>query len=263
MSASPVCARGGHAMTRGPLLGDAGRGWPARAGDQAAGRAPAGRDRRVSTLRGWRGGDASAGWNSRPLTGGCSRPGSVEACRQLGIGRKTGFRWRSENGGLPPHYLRESSRSSRYLSLLERRDIASLRERGLTIREIGRCLGRAPSTVSRELRRNSRPHDYGRYNADLAPHRCRARAVDASRMVHDHRARLPASSSPTPSTCCANSTRPNSRRSRAPRHGDHPQRTGRQARAISHLCMSQPPTGRSRTLRQPRRCTLHSSLRAQ
>lgn len=28
--------------------------------------------------------------------------GTVEACRQLGIDRKTGYRWRSENGGLPP-----------------------------------------------------------------------------------------------------------------------------------------------------------------
>lgn len=30
--------------------------------------------------------------------------GSVEACRQLGIGRKTGYRWRRENGGLQPDY---------------------------------------------------------------------------------------------------------------------------------------------------------------
>ncbi|MFB7577225.1 IS30 family transposase [Streptomyces sp. NPDC056165] len=49
-------------------------------------------------------------------------------------------------------------------------------ERGLTIREIAARLGRAPSTVSRELRRNSRPHDNGVYDADLAHHRCRERA---------------------------------------------------------------------------------------
>ncbi|MEV6742297.1 helix-turn-helix domain-containing protein [Streptomyces sp. NPDC051104] len=81
--------------------------------------------------------------------------GSVEACRQLEIGRKTGYWWRAENGGLRPDYLPESSRSGRYLSLLERRRIASLRERGLTIREIAGLLGRAPSTASRESRRNS------------------------------------------------------------------------------------------------------------
>ncbi|MER5200758.1 IS30 family transposase [Streptomyces sp. NPDC002755] len=102
--------------------------------------------------------------------------GSVEACRRLGIGRKTGYRWRAENGGLQPDYLPEASRSGRYLSLSERRRIASLRGRGLAIREIAGRLGRAPSTVSRELRRNSRPHDYGRYDADLAHHRGRERA---------------------------------------------------------------------------------------
>ncbi|MFJ4633792.1 IS30 family transposase [Streptomyces sp. NPDC088847] len=62
------------------------------------------------------------------------------------------------------------------MSLLERRRVASLRGRGLTIREMAGLLGRAPSTVSRELRRNSRPHDYGRYDADLAHHRGRERA---------------------------------------------------------------------------------------
>jgi hypothetical protein len=27
--------------------------------------------------------------------------GTVEACRQVGIGRKTGYRWREERGGIP------------------------------------------------------------------------------------------------------------------------------------------------------------------
>jgi hypothetical protein len=58
--------------------------------------------------------------------------GTVAACKLLGIGRKTGYRWRSENGGLPPGRLAESARSGRYLSRLERQRIATLRERGLT-----------------------------------------------------------------------------------------------------------------------------------
>jgi hypothetical protein len=59
----------------------------------------------------------------------------------MGIrGRKTGYRWRAENGGLPPERVSEDS--SRYLSLLERRRLATLRERGLTIREIAIRLGR-------------------------------------------------------------------------------------------------------------------------
>ncbi|WP_392757295.1 IS30 family transposase [Streptomyces sp. LN590] len=102
--------------------------------------------------------------------------GTVEACKQLGIGRTTGYRWRAESGGLPPAALPEASRSSRYLSLLERKQIATLRERGLGVREIAERLGRSPSTVSRELRRNSLPHDNGIYDADLAHHRSRERS---------------------------------------------------------------------------------------
>ncbi|MGY4646442.1 transposase, IS30 family [Mycobacterium sp. URHB0021] len=46
--------------------------------------------------------------------------------------------------------------SDRYLSEQERIDIADLRRSGLSIRGIAAELGRAPSTISRELRRNSR-----------------------------------------------------------------------------------------------------------
>ena len=35
--------------------------------------------------------------------------GTVTACHVLGIGRKTGYRWRAENGGLPPARLAESA----------------------------------------------------------------------------------------------------------------------------------------------------------
>ena len=50
--------------------------------------------------------------------------GTVEACQRLGIGRKTRYRWRAENGGLPPTALSEGVRSQRHLSLLERQRIA-------------------------------------------------------------------------------------------------------------------------------------------
>lgn len=102
--------------------------------------------------------------------------GTVEACQVVGIGRKTGYRWRAENGGVPPVRLAEDARSSRYLTLLERQRIATLRRQGLSIRAVAEQLGRAPSTVSRELARNIRPHDYGRYDADLAHARARQRA---------------------------------------------------------------------------------------
>jgi hypothetical protein len=45
--------------------------------------------------------------------------------------------------------------SGRYLSFAEREEIALLRIRGLSRREIGRRLGRSASTISRELRRNA------------------------------------------------------------------------------------------------------------
>ena len=90
-----------------------------------------------------------------------------------------------KRGGLPPAPGGEETRSSRYLSLLERQRIATLRERGHGVREIARRLGRAPSTVSRELRRNLKPHDKGVYDADLA----HARARDNAR--RNARARCP------------------------------------------------------------------------
>lgn len=94
--------------------------------------------------------------------------GTVEACQILGIGRKTGYRWRAENGGLPPARVAESARSGRYLSLLERQRIATLHHDGLGVRAIASRLMRSPSTISREPRRNMRPHDNGRYDGDLA-----------------------------------------------------------------------------------------------
>ena len=102
--------------------------------------------------------------------------GTVEACQAVGIGRKTGYRWRAENGGLPPARVAETARSSRYLSLLERQRIATLQARGLSVRAIAGRLGRAPSTISRELRRNTLPHDQGIYDGDLAHARSRQRA---------------------------------------------------------------------------------------
>jgi transposase, IS30 family len=45
--------------------------------------------------------------------------------------------------------------SGRYLSFVEREEIALGKAHGLGVREIARRLGRAPSTISRELRRNA------------------------------------------------------------------------------------------------------------
>jgi hypothetical protein len=68
----------------------------------------------------------------------------VAACKRSGITRKTGYRWGVERGGLPPRRLAEAERGSRYLSLLERQRIATLRGQGLAV---SAWEARAPSIV--------------------------------------------------------------------------------------------------------------------
>ena len=117
--------------------------------------------------------------------------GTVEACRMVGIGRKTGYRWRAELGGLAPARRAEAQPSKRYLSLLERERIAVLRRQGLSMRTIAIRLGRAPSTISRELRRNTAAHDRGGYDPVLAHARARtaARRHRPGVLAHDEELR--------------------------------------------------------------------------
>jgi IS30 family transposase len=58
---------------------------------------------------------------------------------------------------MPPTHLAPSAPplSGRYLSFAEREQLAHLRAQEYGVREIARQLGRAPSTISRELRRNA------------------------------------------------------------------------------------------------------------
>ena len=65
---------------------------------------------------------------------------------------------------MPPARLAEAARSSLYLSRLEQQPIATVRERRRGVREIARRLDRTASKVSRELRRNLRPHNRDRYD---------------------------------------------------------------------------------------------------
>jgi IS30 family transposase len=66
--------------------------------------------------------------------------------------------------------------SGRYLSMAEREEIAVLRAGGVGFREIGRRLGRHPSTVSREVARNCSVSLPGCYRASMAQARADARA---------------------------------------------------------------------------------------
>ena len=81
-----------------------------------------------------------------------------EAAVALGLNAYTGRRWFRQAGGVAPAYVAKPP-GGRYLSLQEREEIFAGVEHGDSIRLIARNLGRAPSTVLRELRRNMR-HQY-------------------------------------------------------------------------------------------------------
>ena len=107
-----------------------------------------------------------------------------EACRLVGINRKTGNCWRygrkarNSAGALviyaPVKIAQARPRSPRYLSEQERIQIADLQAARMSVRGIAEQMGRAPSTISREIRRNSDPD--GRYRPHQAEQAARRRA---------------------------------------------------------------------------------------
>src|SRR4051812_40493016 len=82
---------------------------------------------------------------------------SEDAVSVAGVSPAVGTRWFREAGGMPPAGFASSSKppSGRYLLFTDREEIALLRAQGHGVREIVRRLGRATSTISRELRRNA------------------------------------------------------------------------------------------------------------
>jgi len=94
-----------------------------------------------------------------------------EACRLVGVNRRTGTRWRygrtvTSSSGAELHYppmatTRTACLSARFLSEDERVLIADRVRAGASLRAIGRELVRLASTVSREVRRNR--DEAGRY----------------------------------------------------------------------------------------------------
>ena len=67
--------------------------------------------------------------------------------------------------------------SARFLSFAEREDIALLRVQGHGVREIAKRIGRHPSTISRELRRNAATRGgYVEYRATTAQWHAQRRA---------------------------------------------------------------------------------------
>jgi transposase, IS30 family len=116
-----------------------------------------------------------------------------DAAASVGVAKSAVWRWVRQGGGMPMVEL--SAPSGRYLSFAEREDIMVWSVQGVGVREIGRRLGRAASTISRELARNSatrrvrRGSDGGavkpRYRASLAQANAdqRARRPKRSRLA--------------------------------------------------------------------------------
>ena len=100
------------------------------------------------------------------------------ACRQVGVNRKTGQRWRlgrvvkdAKHGeySYAPIVPPVVELSTRYLSDQERFVIADGVRAGRSKRSIARELGRSVSTVCREVARNAEPS--GEYRPHAASHR--------------------------------------------------------------------------------------------
>jgi IS30 family transposase len=119
----------------------------------------------------------------------------LEASRAVGVNERTGRDWakgilKSNNSrytfdgvlvwsvpNRPRPPREERVISARYLSVEERIEIADLHRHGVSVRVIAGRLGRAPSTISRELRRNAHPSsgDYRPWAAQRRAARRRAR----------------------------------------------------------------------------------------
>ena len=79
----------------------------------------------------------------------------TEAAADLGLNPGTGRAWFRQAGGVAPSDVLALP-SGRFLSIAEREEIFGGVERGDSINAMARALGRSPSTLLRELRRNMR-----------------------------------------------------------------------------------------------------------
>jgi IS30 family transposase len=113
-----------------------------------------------------------------------------DAAAAAGVSGPVGFRWFRHAGGVNPQL--PPSTSGRYLSFAEREDIAVWWAQDVGVREIARRLGRSPSTVSREVRRNASSRSYYLdYRASVAQWHAerRARRPKVSKLAASERLR--------------------------------------------------------------------------
>jgi transposase len=117
---------------------------------------------------------------------------SQDAAVAVDLSPAVGSRWFRQAGGMPnigPHPL-----SGRYLSFTDREEIAVLTARGCGVRKIASQLGRSPSTISHELRRNAATRSGGfgyrattaQWHADLRARRPKVAKLARNAALRDH-----------------------------------------------------------------------------
>ncbi len=112
---------------------------------------------------------------------------SAEACKRVGINYRTGKRWRNgraasgkDKAALPVRAVLAHEGPSRYLREADRIHIADRLRGKASVRQIAAELGRSPSTISREIRRNGIPLRKNDSRWAYRPYAAQARA-DARR----------------------------------------------------------------------------------
>ncbi len=129
----------------------------------------------------------------RAVAKGLSRE---DAAVEAGVSAPVGTRWFRSSGGMPPTHLAPSAPlpKNRSLSFAEREEIALECARGTGVRAIARKLKRSPSTISREVRRNSATRggdfDYrainAQWHADRAAKRPKASKLTLNPALRDY-----------------------------------------------------------------------------
>src|SRR5215218_8964144 len=128
-------------------------------------------------------------WFWREIAKGVS---SEDAAAAVGVTSAAGVRWFRERGGMAT--LLRDAETCRYLCFAEREEIALLRAEGKGVRGIAREIGRSPSTISRELRRNAATRggrlDYrpsiAQWKAELAARRPKTAKLVANEPLRDY-----------------------------------------------------------------------------
>lgn len=95
-----------------------------------------------------------------------------EAGAACGVSNRVVLRWMAESGGVKPRLSEPTLR----LSFEERCQIEAMCAVKMSVRAIAARLGRSPSTISREIRRNRTLRGRGGYGARNAQHKADQRA---------------------------------------------------------------------------------------